>query len=192
MDLIRHTITWTQGEIFEALLIGLFGVATVLAGAAFWTLGTTNAAKALFVPLLVVGLLFVLIGGASYVNNQRRIPKFEQAHAEDPATFMQAEKARVEGFQYMYTITMIVAAACLILASSLFWFSLNANLRAAGVALVVIGLAGLLIDFFSKERADTYYEAIQAELGARRSSRPTSISPCPTCPDRIPSTRRRW
>ena len=32
------------------------------------------------------------------------------------------------------------------------------------VGLVSMGLAGLVIDFFSKERADTYYQAILAEL----------------------------
>lgn len=37
------------------------------------------------------------------------------------------------------------------------------NLRAIGIVLAIIGVAGLIIDLFAKERADIYYEAIIEE-----------------------------
>lgn len=164
MEFIQHTIGWTKGEIFESALIGLAGVAVIVVGLAFWIFGETPGAKASPVPLLLLGLLMAAVGTSGYFTNQKRIPRFEQAYAENPGAFVRAEKARVEGFQYLYGITLVLAPACFAVASFFFWFSTNPHLRAVGIALVLLGLSALLVDFFSKERADVYYGRIQSEL----------------------------
>lgn len=171
MDFVQHSINWSKGEIFEATFIGIFGLAVAIVGFLFWKLGVTPGAKAMLIPLVVVGLLFAASGASMYFSNHKRIPAYQKAYAEDPAAFVQAEKERVEGFQYMYTVTNILASVFFVTAMAFFWLSLNPHLRAAGIALVIFGLSGLMIDFFSKERADIYYERIQTELNVEKESR---------------------
>lgn len=164
MDLVRHSIHWARGEIFEMTIIALSGAALAIIGLASSRLGGTPLAKAMLVPLLVLGLLFLSIGVSGYATNRRRIPAFEQAYRENPAAFVLAEKERVDGFQYMYAITNVIAPISFALAVGLFWLSLNPRARAAGIGLAVFGLSGLLIDGFSKERADAYYARVLEAL----------------------------
>jgi hypothetical protein len=169
MDFLRHSVAWVRGEIFEMTLVAVAGTTLVALGIAFWRLGATPLAKAMLVPLVVIGLLFATIGVSGIVSNRQRIPAFEQAHHEDAMAFARAEKERVEGFQYMYRITNVLAPICFALAVGLFWLTLNAYARAVGIALVLFGLFGLVIDGFSKERADLYYTKVmeaQAQHGA--------------------------
>jgi len=164
MDLIRYSIEWVRGEILEMTLIAVAGATLVGSGVAISRLGTTPLAKSLLVPLVVLGLFYGAVGIAGYASNQRRIAAFELAHHDSPAAFARAEKARVEGFQYMYTVTNVVAPLAFAIAMVLFWRTLDPRARAAGLALVMFGLIGLSIDSFSKERADIYYARILAAL----------------------------
>lgn len=160
MDFITYSLQWTKGEIFEAAIFGSFGLVTIIVAIIFWKFGETPNAKAMLIPLIVVGILFAGAGASGVINNQKRIPKFEKAYSENPLAFLQDEKERVEGFQYLYTMTLIIATISFALAIGFFWFSDNHILKAIGIALILLGLTGLAIDYFSKERADIYYEKI--------------------------------
>ncbi len=160
MDFIPYTLQWIKGEIFEAAIFGSFGLVTIIAAVTFWKFGETPNAKAMLIPLIVAGILLSGAGASGVVNNQKRIPKFEKAYIESPMAFIQDEKERVEGFQYLYTMTLIIASILFIVAIGFFWFSDNHILQAIGIALILLGLTGLTIDYFSKERADIYYEKI--------------------------------
>ncbi|MDJ0766400.1 MAG: hypothetical protein QNJ97_25725 [Myxococcota bacterium] len=46
MNFIQHSINWSKGKIFEATVIEVFGLLTVVAGFLFWKLGSTPGAKA--------------------------------------------------------------------------------------------------------------------------------------------------
>jgi len=61
MELIEHSIAWCKGEIFEARLILLFGILTIITAIIFYKVGTTPSAKAMLYPLLVVGIMFSVI-----------------------------------------------------------------------------------------------------------------------------------
>lgn len=164
MEFINHTITWSKGEIFEGVIIAVFGILTIVLGVIFWKFGGTPNAKALLIPLIMVGLIFTGSGISMIIFNQKRIVKFEQTFQKDPETFVQQEKQRVEDFQYLYTITKVLATIFFALALIFFWFTKNHHLQAIGIALILFGLSGLVIDYFSEERADTYYEIILKEL----------------------------
>lgn len=166
MGIFEHTTHWVEGELFESLLVVAFGVFLLLLGWAFGKLGETEGARAMFLPILLVGALFAVAGAGNYVSNRIRRPQLEEAHRADPSMFVSSEKERVEKFQILYTITLILAPLLFAAASIIFWRTMDPKWRAAGVALVVLGLSGLVIDFFSKERADIYYGKIQAALEA--------------------------
>ena len=164
MDFIEHTLNWTRGEIFEGTIIFFSGLATILIAVLFVQYGTTPAAKALFIPLLVVGILFSIAGGYMYISNKNRVIKYQQAYEMNPTDFIQKEKKRVEDFQYMYPLSTAISSAAFILTLLLFWFTNSKTWQAIGVALMIFGAALLIIDYFSKERSAIYYQEILEEM----------------------------
>lgn len=160
MEFLEHAVAWCKGEIFEGRLILLFGIIVLVSAFLFSKVGETPSAKAMLYPLLVVGILFVGIGGIMSYSNPKRIVEFETAYAENPKAFIQSEKERVEGFQYMYTVTLVIATLSFTFAMFVFWFSNSPTLKAVAIAVAIFGISGLVIDYFSEERAAIYYEKI--------------------------------
>jgi len=165
MEFIVHTLNWTKGELFEAAIITIAGVLIIIAAVAFWKFGSTANARALVIPLLVVGVLSTATGASMVYSNQKRLVEFKQAFRQNPLEFVQQEKQRVEGFQYMYTVAQTMATVFFVLAVVFLWFTSNRYLHATAIALLLFGLSTLTIDYFSKERANTYYEIVLKELG---------------------------
>ena len=56
MDIINHSINWCKGEIFEGKMSLLFGAIILVVSLAYWKFGSTDAAKAIFFPLLTVAI----------------------------------------------------------------------------------------------------------------------------------------
>jgi hypothetical protein len=69
MEFIQHTINWCKGEILEGSMVVLYGAVIVIVSILFRKIGATPFTKAMFIPLLVVGLLCIIVGGSLVVNN---------------------------------------------------------------------------------------------------------------------------
>lgn len=164
MNFFQHTTAWIKGELLEAALIIGFGVVAVLASFLCWRLGSTFNAKALLTPLLVIGLIYSSIGASMLVSNTNRLTEFEQRFDQDSTAFIRSEKKRVDEFQYGYTVSKFVATVCFPLTLLIFWLSKNPTWQGIGLGMAYFALAGLVVDYFSQERADTYYKAILAAL----------------------------
>ncbi|MFV5700060.1 hypothetical protein ACM55H_16995 [Flavobacterium sp. ZT3R17] len=160
MEFIQHTINWVKGEIFEAYIFGAFGLLLMFSSLMLWKFGDTPNSKALIIPLIVVGIFFFGTAISGIDSNNKRLPDYKEAFNTNKTEFIQSEKARIEGFQYLYKMTIIIASICFVLAICTFVFTHNPTLRAVGIALVIFGITGLIIDYFSKERADIYYKII--------------------------------
>ena len=161
MKLIEYTTQWAKGEMFEGLCIAIFGILTLLCTLIIWKYGTTINAKALVIPSLVLGLLFSAMGSFMVYSNNNRIAEFETAYQENPMEFTQLEKTRVEEFQILYPISLAISAVFFLVTLLAFVFSKSPTFHAIGLALSVFGLALIIIDYFSKERGQIYYEHIQ-------------------------------
>jgi hypothetical protein len=155
MDFIQHTTAWIKGEIFEATIFGSFGLMTIICSILFWKFGATPNSKAVIIPLTGVGLFFCTTAILGISSNNKRLTQYSEAYNKDKLTFVQSEKKRVEDFQYLYKMTTIIASCCFAIAICFFLFTNNNILKAAGLALIIFGLTGLIIDYFSKERADS-------------------------------------
>lgn len=158
--MIEHTLNWYKGEIFEAKFILAFGVATILVATLFRYFGNTLNSKALFIPLLIVGLIFIAIGGSMGYSNQNTMRTIEQASKENISEFVSAEKKRVEDFQYLYPLSLSISAVCFVIAVVFLGFMKNHHLHAIAIAITVFGFAFMVIDYFSKERSAIYYKQI--------------------------------
>lgn len=158
--MVEQTLNWYKGEIFEAKFILAFGLTTAIIGFLVHYIGNTPYAKALLIPLLVTGLIFTTIGGSMLVSNQNKMVTVEQNFAKDSEQFAKTEKQRVEDFQYLYPLSLSISAVCFGLALVFLGFTKNVHLHASAIAIALFGLAFMVIDYFSKERATIYYEQI--------------------------------
>ena len=106
----------------------------------------------------------IKVNGSNIASNNKRLTQYTEAFNKDKVEFIKSEKKRVEDFQYLYKMTIIIASVCFAVAICFFLFTNNHVLKAIGIALIIFGLTGLIIDYFSKERADNYYKAITTEI----------------------------
>ncbi len=172
MDILEHTTNWYKGEIFDANLMSIAGGLLLIISIFLGKFGKTPNAQALVIPLIFLGVLFVIAGIFGARSNAKTLEKItnqkiENDSAFDELAFIKSERKRVENFQPLYTYTKIGAGVCFALALLLFFITTNRHGQAIALVLVMIGLSGLTIDYFSKERADVYYEQLssrQAEI----------------------------
>ena len=160
MEFIQHTINWCKGEIFEGSMVALYGAVIVIVSILFRKMGTTPFTKAMFIPLLVVGLLCIIVGGSLVINNNKRIADYQKAYDSNPQEFIKSEKERTDNFIKWYPYTMYITAVVIIIGIGCYLFWGGAWGRALGLSLLLLGLSVLFLDNFSEERADIYHQAI--------------------------------
>ena len=160
--MVQHTINWYNGEIFEAKFILGFGVIVLISDLLFFFLGNSPNAKALLIPLAVIGIFFFATGANMMYSNGNKLIELQNISSQNSEEFVASEIKRVEGFQYLYPLSIAVSAISFVLALSFLYFSKNTYLQAVAIALVLFGTAFAVIDYFSKERANIYFEQLKS------------------------------
>jgi hypothetical protein len=165
MTFFKHTEDWFKGEAFEAGMLIIFGVMLVILALYFWKFGHSSTARVLIIPFLVVGLFYAIVAGALTIRNKSRLEAFRAEHEKAPVEFVQSEKERVEGFIKWYRPLLIGWSVLLLVGLALFSFW-GGNLgRAIGLAVILFGVAGLMVDHTSEHNAHAYYAEIKRALG---------------------------
>lgn len=163
--ILIEAINWYNGEIFEAVVFGSFGLLLLIVSGILGEYGTTENARHLVLPILAVGAILFATGIGGAVSNKSKIDELKSLEKINETEFLTDEIERVENFQYLYTVTHYLFIFCAVSALIFFMF-MNVNwLKAVGIALVLLGLSGLIIDYFSKERADNYYRFLKSKTG---------------------------
>ncbi len=164
MAFVEHAVNWVKGEIFESWMFGLWGGLIVVMAAFFWWYRQAATARALIVPFLVVGLFWGIIGLVNVQRNKQRIVKVRQTSEEDPATFVKSEKHRVDDFIKWYRPLLIGWSVLILIGLALFNFW-GGNLgRAIGLAVILFGVTGLMVDHTSEHNALKYKAEITKAL----------------------------
>lgn len=161
--MIQHTLGWYNGEIFEGKFIIGFGVFLLISALLFYFNGNTPTAKALLIPLVVIGLAFTAIGVGGVYSNSKKVAQVEEIYHQNKQDFVNAEIKRVENFQYLYPMSIAISLACFLIAIGLLYFVKNVHWQAIAIALILFGSTFAAIDYFSKERAAIYYENLTAK-----------------------------
>ncbi len=164
MNILEYSIAWAKGEQFEGMCIAIGGIVSIILAGLLFKYGTTINAKSLVIPMLVLGLVFMLMGSFMTYSNGQRPAQFQQAYETDSSQFALDEKKRVEEFQILYPISLGVSAVCFLITLAAFVWSKSPNFHAISIALSVFGLSLIVIDYFSKERAALYYDHILQHL----------------------------
>ena len=160
MELIDYTNKWVSGEILEDLAMVAGGVICLLLALVAWRFGTSESARAIILPLTVVAVIFIALGGSLAYSNHTRQKQFVEQYQESPQKFLESEKKRVADFMKIYPQTIIVSAVMMVIAVCVFAFCTTPWLRASALALILVALAALTIDFFSKERGVIYQQEL--------------------------------
>jgi len=162
MELIDYTNKWLTGEIMEDFSMVAGGVICLLLALVAWRFGTSESARAIILPLTVVAVIFIGGGTALAYNNHQRQKQFMEQYQESPQKFLKSEKARVDDFMKIYPQTIIVSAVMMAVAICIFAFCTTPWLRASALALILVALAALTIDYFSKERGVIYQQELNS------------------------------
>ena len=162
MELIDYTNKWVSGEIMEDFAMVVGGVVCLVLALVAWRWGTSESARAIILPLTVVAVILIGLGGSLAYSNHTRQKQFVEQYQESPEKFLESEKARVADFMKIYPQTIIVSAVMMVIAVSVFAFCEKPWLRASALALILIALAALAIDFFSKERGVIYQDELNS------------------------------
>ena len=162
MELIDYTNKWVTGEIMEDFAMVAGGVICLLLALVAWRFGTSESARAIILPLTVVAVIFIGGGAALAYNNHQRSKQFVEQYQESPQKFLESEKARVADFMKIYPQTIIVSAVMMVIAVCVFAFCDKPWLRASALALILVALAALTIDFFSNERGVIYQQELDS------------------------------
>lgn len=158
----QHTIAWYQGEIFEAWCIFGAGVCLGLIGLLCQFYGQSAGAKALFLPLMGLLALFLAIAIPMAYNNMQTLAGVADTYqAVGESQFIANELKRVADFQYMYPMSIAISAVCFAVAVALLYVDVSVKWRAMAVALLILGASFAIIDYFSKERANSYRTALE-------------------------------
>jgi hypothetical protein len=160
MELIQYTQDWIKGELFEAKLITIFSIMLIVIALLFHFIGNTPNAKAMLFPLIIVGVMFTSLGVGMLYSNTKRTVEFNQAYQDNPQTFASSEKARCEVFMTWYSTSRWIVSIIGVLGVLIFVFWSTPIGRAIGVSLILITLMAFVVDHFSEERANIYYEHI--------------------------------
>lgn len=161
---MQNTIDWYNGEIFEGKFILGFGFLLILTALLFYFLGNTPSAKALLIPILVIGIFFSITGANMIRSNGKQKQEIAKKFEQNPKEFVKAEIKRVDDFQYLYPMSIAISLACFLTAIALLYFTQNVNLKAIAISLILFGMAFAVIDYFSKERATIYYEQLKSQF----------------------------
>ena len=162
MELIDYTNKWVSGEIMEDFAMIVGGVFCLVLALVAWRWGTSESTRAIILPLTVVAVILVALGGSLAYSNYMRQKQFVEQYQESPDKFLESEKARVADFMKIYPQTIIVSAVMMVIAICVFAFCDKPWLRASALALILIALAALTIDFFSKERGVIYQQELNS------------------------------
>ena len=162
MELIDYTNKWVAGEIMEDFAMIVGGIFCLVFAFVAWRWGTSESARAIILPLTVVAVILIGLGGSLAYSNHTRQKQFVEQYQKSPEKFLESEKARVAEYMKIYPQTIIVSAIMMVVAICVFAFCDKAWLRASALALILIALAALTIDFFSKERGVIYQQELNS------------------------------
>ncbi|MGB1037847.1 MAG: hypothetical protein ACPGYY_04310, partial [Bacteroidia bacterium] len=156
MDLLKLSIEWAKAEVFSTRFFIFFAIGFLFASVGFWQLGKTDLAKAYVIPMLVVGILLLIIGGGTNYTNIQRVKQFEQDFNTDKTAFYKSEIERSENTIKQFIVVFKVVPILIIVAALLILFVNTPTWRAISVTTISMLIVILLIDGNAQSRIENY------------------------------------
>ena len=157
-------MNWLNGEKFETIMLIMIGLLLITLALFFWRFGNSPTSNSLFLPILIVGMFWGIVGSISYYNHQHKVEKYKTEFANSPSDFLIKEKKRIEGFESFYKYELIGWISLTIIGVALFYFSSSDRLHAISIAILLFTITGFLIyndHFKNSERYLQSYLQVQ-------------------------------
>lgn len=152
-----------RAEKAESLLFVGVGVAALAAGA--WLLGQRAAlTTGLAIPLLLIGLIQVTVGGTVYRRTDRQLAELQAQYAASPAAFAQAEAPRMAQVNRAFDLYKLVEIGFIVVGTGLIFFCQSRDFW-LGLGLGMLGQGAVMLgaDVFAERRADVYTAFVAAQ-----------------------------
>ena len=164
MDVLNEAIdTYFAGERGTGLLLIPVGLAYVGAAIWLWRTEPGGFASALGIPLLLVALVGVGVGGFLAWKTPAQVETLKSSLDAEPKAALGVEVERMEKvngnwvvLKIVWTIMGIAGLACVMMAGDRGW------MQGLGLGLLVLSTMAMVIDVFAERRALIYFEALQA------------------------------
>jgi len=164
MIFIEHTLTWCRGEILEGKIVLAYAFGLIVMSFLIWKFSSITSQKVLFIPLLISAVFYLGIGSTLWISNAKQVEKYQVDYKKDPVAFVQNEKIRTDKFINRYPKTAWSFIIISILALFFYVLSDKSYIQALSLGILLFCFSGLVVDYFSKERAAIYSENIKKEL----------------------------
>lgn len=164
MNFIKHTIDWCRGEIIEGKIIVIYALTLIISSIFILPMAHISNSKFLIIPLLLSALIFLIVGGSLIFKNPQRMKVYQKAFLENSIEFIKSEKNRTDEFMSWYPKTawgLIIISA---LALFTWIFVESVSIHYLCFVILLFCFSGLVIDYFSKARAQIYLDHIHKEI----------------------------
>jgi hypothetical protein len=161
MRFLEAATTYFTGEKIEALVFILpLGLLCLVFGGWLLSDGEGGFARGVAIPFLVMGLLLGVVGGIVGFRTPSQLARLEAAAAVSPASALREEQVRMEKVNRAWPVYLAVWAAFGVVGLFLRFATRSDFVQGLGIALVLFGGIGLIVDGFAERRARPYTAAL--------------------------------
>lgn len=165
MEIVKAATEWAKAEIVSSTIFMLFGLAYILGSIGFWKFGNTPLTKALFIPLLIAGVLLLGAGISFYLTNKSALANFETEYNDNPTAMINSEIDRTKSTIKTYeNVALKVFPAIILLAILVFCFISHPIVRAISIAVIAFLIVLVLIDSQALKRMKVYHNQLESAV----------------------------
>lgn len=158
---MRATLaSYFAAEKGESVVFVACGAIALLVSAWLWISGNTY--KGLAIPLVLIGLIQIGVGGAVYLRTDEQVATLTAQLASEPSAFAKAEAARMKKVLTSFRTYKLVELAIFALGVALtFAFAKRPMVYSAGIGCIAQAAVMLVCDLFAEHRGQAYLDAVR-------------------------------
>jgi len=165
MDLIKHTTEWAKGDALQGKILLFTGLLLIIA--CFFILKNDNSMlKGSLIPLALLLIFCAGYGGFLTFSRPGHIIKTEKIYAENPQQAVETELIKAERDNKAYSMIKKIWPVLIILTAGIYFLVSTDYLKGLMIGLLVLFVAGLVIDTMLHHRLEPYLKVLRELSGA--------------------------
>jgi hypothetical protein len=159
MEFSDSIISYYRGEKTEAIILTYSGLIVLILIYSLLARYPTDLTRGLLPPVLVFVAIAVFAGSFNIYNNNKRLKDIPLKYLENKQEFINDEFSRFEGnngVNKWWLPLNILWTMCLLFGVAMYFLKGSYYLKGVAIGIAFLGISGLLIDGFAKERAEKY------------------------------------
>lgn len=150
-----------RGEVQGGIGFASVGVIALVAAFLLWR--SEHVHRAMFWPLLVIGIIEAVVGVGVSVRTPRQVATLERQLADSPDAFRREEGARMQKVMKSFATIKVVELVLFVAAVAItYWRAQHPVWFGVALGLLLQSAAMLVMDLLAEHRARVYLAAIQA------------------------------